>query len=343
MKASKRILSWIIISLLLQFSVYIYLDKVYYADENNIQYSEANSADTEQNINPNVTFTSDAENIALSDDLSYTAYMSNGHVVVVDTNTGKAKENLNYNSGVKCLAYKWVPTTDRLIIAEELNGSEIRFFSYDASTQVKSEIDDELNKKKNSIPAASTIQMRISDLTGLLYIKAGYSATRDSIYRIDRNETLTRTTTVMRNIGNFALASDDDQLAYEDLATGTIRTNYLSKKISIPGTLKPGIIGTDANDNFYIGNGIQASSKVYYGKLTNSTSSWKSVSLGKNVNNSNIVITQDGNIYIFDKESSTVVNAKSNKSYSYEGNFCEINGSYIVYDNNNKLMLKKMQ
>ena len=37
MKASKRILIWIIISLFLQSSLYLFLDKVYFAEQHNIK------------------------------------------------------------------------------------------------------------------------------------------------------------------------------------------------------------------------------------------------------------------------------------------------------------------
>lgn len=344
MKASKRIFVWIIISLVLQCSLYMFLDKIYYAEEGNIKIYKDTTTDDQQNkVTPNVVLNNNAKNISLSDDLSYTAYLSNGHVIVVDTNTGKARGNLNYSSGVQCLSYKWVPSTDRIMIAEKISPTQIRFYSYDAENQVKSEVDDTLNKRINSVPAGQTVNMQISDLTGLLYIKVGYSSIRDNIYRIDRNEILTRSVTG-RNIGAVALASDDDQLAYEDLASGTIRTNYSPKAyIAIPGVSRPSIIGTDSNDNFYIGNGREQSSVVYCGKLTENTSAWKKIQLGSMVNNDSIVVKENGNVYIVDREKSTVTDVKSNKSYNYQGNFCEINDEYIVYTNGGKLMIKQMK
>jgi hypothetical protein len=321
--------------------VYVFLDKIYYAPEGNIKSTDITPQVPQREITPNVVLNSYNKNIllSLSDDLSYTAYISDGHVNVLNTNTGKATGNLTYSSGVQCLAYTWIPNSDVVIIAEKINGKQIKFYSYDAEKQTKVEI----GNGKDSVPAGKnvTVDMKISDETGLLYVKVGYSETLDRIYRIDRNETLTRV--VATNVGTIALDYDDDQLAYEDLVYDTIRTDYTPKpRIAISGVYKPGLIGSDENDNFYVGNGIEQSSKVYYGKLTENTSSWKNISLGTMIKNNSIVVTQNGNLYIVDRENSKVTDVKSNKSYSYEGDFWQIDDGYIVYTDGGKLMIKKM-
>ncbi len=337
--------TWLIISLVLQCSVYLFLDKIYYAEEGTIKKGkEITIEDEQKKITPNVVFNNNDKNISLSDDLSYTAYLNNGHVTVVDTNSGKITGNLKYSNGIQCLAYKWVPSTDVVMIAEKLNGAhQIRVYSYDAEKQVKSEVYDSEHNKVDSVPAGVSVNMQISDLTGLLYIKVGYSETSDNIYRIDRNEDLTRVLKAI-NIGAIALASDDDQLAYEDLASGGIKTNYSPKpRISIPGVLRASIVGTDGNDNFYIGNGREQSNEIHYGKLTENTSSWNVLPLGKMVDNRSIVVKQNGTVYIVDTQNSSVTNVKNNKSYGYQGNFCEINNDYIIYTNGSKLMIKQMK
>lgn len=340
MKTSKRILIWTIISLILQFSLYLFLDKCYYTEEENIKIKDITMAEEKKGITPNVVFNTNDQNISLSNDLSYTAYLRNGLVNVVDTNTGKIRENLKYSSGIKCLSYIWIPNTNVIIIAEKLNGNQIRFYSYDAENQIKTEITED--GKINSVPAGKTVEMKISDLTGLLYIKVGYSETRYNIYRIDRNETLNKVIDV-KNIGTIALASNDDQLAYEDLISDRIRTNYSPKPtITISGVYRPSIIGTDKNNNFYIGNGREKSNKIYYGNLTENTSNWKSISLESAINNDNIVVNQKGNVYIVDKQNSRVTDIKRNKVYSYEGYFSEINNDYIVYKSGSRLMIKHM-
>ncbi|WP_242834281.1 hypothetical protein [Clostridium pasteurianum] len=117
MKASKRIFTWIIISLVLQCSVYLYLNNFYFSPEGNIKVTKMDSVSKKNEIKPNVSFTDTDKDISLSDDFTYTAYMSNGLVKVVDTTTGKELQ-INFTKGIQCLAYKWVPGTNRMIIVK---------------------------------------------------------------------------------------------------------------------------------------------------------------------------------------------------------------------------------
>jgi hypothetical protein len=237
----------------------------------------------------------------------------------------------------------WVPNTDIMDIVEKINGNTIKFYSYDADNQVKTEIKDIQNNKVISVIAGKTAEMKMSVLTGILYIKVSYTNTSSKIYRIDRNEQLVRVSTPVSNIGEFAVASDDDQLAYEESDYGKIRTNYsLKNNITIPGVQRLSIIGSDDSDNFYIGNGSTQSSKIYYGKLANNTGSWKNVALGSMVDNTNIVVLQNGSIYTVNRQNSVVTDVKNNKSYSYQGIFLQINNGNIIYNNAGKLMFKPL-
>lgn len=345
MRASKRIFKWIIISLILQCSLYLFLDKYYFSPEGNIKFTKIDGVDNKKKIKPNVTFSSDDKNISLSDDFMYTAYMSNGLVKVVDTSTGKARE-LNYGSGIQCLAYKWVANTDRMIIAEKLNGKNgkiIKFFYYDAEKQAKSEIYDYESKREDSVPAGLSVDLENCELPGVLYAKITYSKTLASIYRIDRNETLTRVSTVTRNIGNIAVASNDDQLLYEDLSYGGIHSNYSPRRtVTLNGVSKVSLLGSDDNNNFYIGAGKSQLNKIYYGKLTENTSAWKELSTDSLVNTNDIIVTPDSNVYVVNREQGSIVNINNNKKYTFEGSFIEINNGSIISKIDNKLTMKAL-
>ncbi len=338
MKASKRIMIWIIISLVLQCSVYLFLDKYYYAKEGNIKGTDITAEETNQKVVPNVLVNSFATNITLSDDLEYTASMENGLVNVVDTNTGKARANLKYTSGVQCLTYMWVPGTDIMDIVEKINSNTIKFFSYDADNEVKTEITDTLNKKEISVRAGKSAELKMSVSTGVLYIKVSHTNTSSSMFRIDRNEELFTVNTLTSNIGNFAVASNDDQLAYEEPSFGKIRTNYSAKRT----IARPSIIGTDDSDNFYFGNGSTQSNEIYYGKLADNTNSWKSLALGPMVDNTNIVVLQNGSVYTVDRQNSVVKDVKGNKTYNYQGTFLQIDNGNIIYSNGGKLTFKAL-
>lgn len=349
MRASKRIFTWIIISLVLQCSVYLFLNNFYFSPEGNIKFSKIDSVNKKNKIKPNVTFTNTDKDISLSDDFTYTAYMSDGLVKVVDTTTGK-ELTINFTKGIQCLAYKWVPGTNRMIIAEKLNGSNgkiIKFFSYDADKaekgdkDAKAEIYNYESKKENAVTAGQSVDLQISELTGVLYAKITYSKTLASVYRIDRNETLTPVSTVTRNIGNIAVASNDDQLVYEDLTYDRMRSNYTPKKtISLDGVSRSSLLGSDNNDNFYIGVGKSQINKIYYGKLTENTSSWKELPTGGLVNTKDIIINSDNNVYVVDKNQGTITDIKNSKKNTFEGSFIELNNNSIVSKVDNKLTIK---
>jgi hypothetical protein len=349
MKASKRITTWIIISLVLQCGIYLYMDKFYYASEGDFNFTEGNSVDIVKDIKPSITFPSNATDISLSYDCSYTAYMEDGIIKVYDTSTGKAKK-LNFGAGVTCLSYKWLPDSNSMMIAERVNSGGkkvIKFYSYDADSEDKKDTDNYLSggHKVNAMPSVSSkdkVEFEISSSTGVLYGKITYGIGEVNLYRIDRNEDLTRVNTVSRNIGNIAVASDDDQLAYEDLNSEKIRTNYKSKIISVGGTSRLTLLGTDSDDDFYVGVG-KTVSKIYYGKLTESTSTWNELSLDQSSEAPNIVITASGNVYNIDKSQSSVTNVKTSKTYSFEGDFLGINDSYLSYKSNNVLKLKAVK
>lgn len=346
MKASKRIMIWIIVSLVIQCSVYVFMDKYYYASAGNIKEKDITSEVQVKKIVPDVELNSNAKNITLSDDLAYTATLEDGLVKVVDTSTGKTKANLTYSSGVKCLAYMWVPGTDLMDIVEKVNSSTIKFYAYDADKEIKTEIDDSTTHKALFASAGQSAEMKISVLTGVLYIKVEHSDNYYKMYRIDRNDQLTSVPTVTRNIGDFAVASDDDQLVYGNLSNGTIKVyNYSQRNsIIIPGARGLAIIGTDNNNNnnFYIGNGSIQSNEVYYGKLQDNISSWKKISLGSSINNKNILVAADGSIYVLDRQNSMVTDVKKNKTYNYQGTFLQINNGNIIYNNAGKLKFKPL-
>lgn len=350
MKASTKIITWIAVSLILQCSVYLYLDKWYFAPESNIKFTQMSTEDKSKVIKPNVTLSGYAKDISVSYDCSYTAYILDNKVTIVNTSTGKQRK-IDYSDDVKCLSYKWLPDSNIMMIAERLNYNGrkvIRFYSYDAEKQEKKDTDNYEGGRHKvnymlSNSANDTVDFQISSLTGVLYGKISYNKTNARIYRIDRNEELTRVDTYATHIGNTAVASDDDQLAYEDLASGRIRTNYKGKTISINGISNMALLGTDSDDNFYVGNARSRVSRIYYGKLSEKTSSWKELNLSTEADSNDIFITENGGMFLLKKSENAVVNIKKNTNYKFNGKFIQVNDNSIVYEENNKLKLKSIK
>ncbi|PJI09486.1 MULTISPECIES: hypothetical protein [Clostridium] len=341
MKASKKFIVWALISLTLQLSLYFYLDKFYFGAESNIKISEANDIYKAPEIKPNVAIPTSAYDISVSDDGSYTAYVQNQMVKVFDTNTGK-QVTLDFTSGVQCLAYEWVPDTNRMIIAENVSG-QIRFFSYNAEKKYKEEVKDYINGKANTISVGRNnvkVGMQMSVLTGVMYIKVSFVTGRARIYRLDVNEELTRVATVTDQIGKFDITSREDDLIYEDSSSGRVRSTKIRSNLIADGNTSLKLLGVDENNNVYVSYRTDKINKIFYGQVTSSGSNLKTVNLGLSCDSNNIVISSGGNIYLVDALNSNLVNLKNNTKYKYSGKFIGLFSDRIASVSNNKLVLQ---
>lgn len=347
MKASKIFVKWIILSLVLQLSLYFYMDRFYFSNGDNVKVTQDKTIYKKKEIKPNVTIPQEAKDVSLSDDCTYTAYFDNRIVKVVDTNTGKSRK-LEFGEGVQCLSYKWIPDSDRIIIAEKIksgNGRVIKFYSYDAENQLKQEVKDYNTQKTDSIPAGvsqNEVSMVMSTLTNVMYAKISYINGVSSIYRIDANETMTKVSTAVTKIGKIGVASRDDQLVYEDLSASRVRTNTSCRLISINGNVHFALLGTDDDNNIYVVNKAQKINKIYYGKIAESQNSWKVINLNGLYDAQDLKVMGDGKIYFIDKQNSKIKNIKNENSFAYQGDFIGIYDGKVASISNSKLVLKNM-
>ena len=335
MKASKRLIIWIIISIVLQCSLYLFMDKVYFSEERNIKVTNIQDIIKKKSVKPNVSFAEGYSDVSLSYDGSFTTYFDkDGNLKVLDTSTGKFK-NIKFSGDAKCISYRWLPDANKILLAEKLtvNSSRyIKFFSYDAEKETKEEIRDYTLNKANEIKLTdekTKVDMEFSTLTGLMYLKVYSSKITSSIYRIDRNELMTKIQTSNRKIGSLTVASHDDHLAYEDLTNNFVRTNTKEGKISIDGSNNLLLLGADGSDNIYVGkneNGKVGS--LHYGKLSDSQSSWKEIKLKEKVLPSKVTILQNGDIYIISENSITRVS--DDKKINFKGKLIGIYKPYIA-------------
>ncbi|MCR3759495.1 hypothetical protein KYB31_10930 [Clostridium felsineum] len=342
MRASKKFIVWASISLIVQLSLYIYLDKFYFGEENNIKITQDSNFYKEPEIKPNVNIPSSAENVTLSDDGTFTAYSENGIVKVFDTNTGK-QLSLSFNGGVKCLAYRWVPDTNRMIIAENVSG-QIRFFSYNAESKYKEEVKDYTNGKANVISSPRgnlDVGIRMSILTGVMYIKVSSQA-GSRMYRLDVNEELSSVRTVSSQIGRFNVTSREDNLIYEDTSNGRVRSTKIKSNIVVDGNSALTFLGVDDNNNVYVSSKTDKINKIYYGEVTTSGEKFKAINLDSNYDYKNVFVSANGNVYAVDTTSSRLINLKSNTKYQYKGEYIGLFNNRIASINGSKLVVQKI-
>ena len=91
---------------------------------------------------------------------------------------------------------------------------------------------------------------------------------------------MTKTNTIPNSVGNIASVRHEDKLVYEGLVYNKIYVTGRDEPISVKGVEKLTLIGTDYNDNMYLGElKDNLVSKVYYGKTSQDTSEWKAFNL----------------------------------------------------------------
>lgn len=346
MKKIRRMIAWIVLSLILQSVLYIYLDKFYFTDETSVKIIQMGDNSTIKNITPDINLTQGAKSIDLSYDGSYVSYLdADGALHIYNTNSRKLY-NIQDGTNAKYLTSKWLPDADILIIAEMLNsgkGKIIRFYSYDAVKDEKRDIGDPTTKAqaiavKNMNSEAA---IEVSTLTGVMYVKV-IDGKISHIYRIDRNEKMTRENIPTREIGTFKVSSHDDLFAYEDLLNNRImivsgkHLNVLRDKSHLC------LLASDGNNNVYVGSIVNGEiDKIYFGKLSDQFSVWKNITLKNPVEPKNIIVTQQGRIYI--NSGNEVAALKGgNAIISYNGSLVEVSGNYIASVYGGKLVLTRL-
>lgn len=327
----KRIVTWIVISLILQSSVLLYLDKFYFVTETNFQAKKVDNSKKVAVKNVKINVPSSATKLSVSFDGKYLAYYENDILKVANTQTGELKE-VNFDKNIKLSYYKWQADVDNLLIAEKKttsNGDSIKLSRYEPQKGKKIDInnDNKGNPVFISLPdKQSEVQdLEFSAITNMIYAKIGHSGSRNSIYSIDVMARMNKLKINSYFTGNIVTFRTDSRMAYENLTYHKIYVTGMQNSISIKGVTSPALLATDEEDNLYIGkregNNI---TKIYYGNINESTSNWKSIDLKNPAKAEDIYVASDGNIYTNDNLKGIVYNISQNKEIQYEGQFLQI-------------------
>ncbi|AOR24073.1 dipeptidyl-peptidase IV [Clostridium taeniosporum] len=328
MKVIKRLISWAILSLILQFAGLFILDSFVFKHSSDFKMKkvETNVADTK---NVNATISSEAEDVKISYDGRYLTYNLNNKVYIEDTSTNEKSEIKTENKG-EILYYKWLSDRDRIVIAEKvhIDGIEkIKLVTYDPTNKTQSDVSevcryrDDMEVKKISV----------SVLTGVYYVDIDRGGMRSTVYRIDINHDLTRVNLRSEVLGNMKVIPRYDRLIYEDELNNTFYATSPSKRLVIKSDKELALLGIDAEGVIYIGE-ITADkvSKIIYGTVDEDTSTWKNMELAEVVNPTDIYFNSKSEILINDNLQGIVKNLTTGKMISYDGKLIEIKEKFIA-------------
>lgn len=335
MKPSKRIISWAILSLIIQFAGLFILDSFVFKHSSDIKIKkvETDVADTK---NVNATIPNGAEDVTISYDGRYLTYNIDDKIYIEDTSKNEKSEIKTENGG-KIMYYKWLSDRDRIVIAEKatVDGDEkVKLVTYDPTNKTQSDVSAVCDYKSDM----EVKKISVSVLTGVYYVNIDRGGMKNTVYRIDINHDLTKVTLKADVLGNMEVIPRYDRLVYEDELNNTFYATSPGKKLSIKSDKELALLGIDGEGVIYIGE-ITADkiSKITYGTVDIDTSNWKKMDLTEVVNEKDIYFNSKSEILINDNLQGIVKNLTTGKEISYDGKLVEIKEKFIATSVDGKL------
>jgi len=336
MKWKKRIYIWIILSLSLQCSILFYINHYFLNTDSKATTKRVNLDKHKQTKKSNINVPVDAKKILVSYDAKYLSYYVNGELKIVNCEDGSIK-NIEGEEGTKISFYKWLPDRNRMLLVEKEildESSNLVLYSYDLSKEEKVKVKDlSLTDSK-----AEVDDIQLSILTEFKYIKVSSQGERSSIYKIGRMKDMTKINTTPKYVSNMLLTRREDNLVYEGAVYNKIYATQLKEFISVEGIDKLTLIGSDDDDNMYVGklkSGLV--SKVYYGKISEDTSKWKSFDLKEATLKNNLFVSSIGKVYQDDALEGVLKEINSGTETKYEGKLLQLYNEGVVCQVNNKI------
>ncbi|MBW9158991.1 hypothetical protein [Clostridium tagluense] len=334
MSRLKRISIWIVVSLSLQCLGLFYIDHYFLATDSKAVSKKVVKEVSTKDID--ITIPTNAENILVSYDAKYLSYYDDDKLVIANCSTGKTK-NIKSEDGCNISFASWVPGRNRMVFVEKESDDEssnLILYSYDV---VKGEKVETIKLEWGATnPKVEDIQT--APLTGLTYVKVSNNANKSSIYRIDRNPDMSKIDTIPKLVGNIALIRHEDKLVYEGSVYNKIYVTGQSDALSVSGVDKLTLVGIDNDDTIYLSEmKDNLISKIYYGKTSQKTSTWKAIELQTPCAKENLFISTNGKIYQNDSLKGAIKDINSGTQTSYKGKFVQLYNKGVASLVNNKI------
>ncbi|MDU4951237.1 MULTISPECIES: hypothetical protein [Clostridium] len=330
-KNVKRIIIWILISLVAQVSVLFYAENFIFTDAASKAKFKKVEEKKEKIADIAINIPEDAKYVSMSYNGKYLSYLQDNVMTIITTMDG-TKKTLECEG--KEPYYKWLNDRNRMIIGEQKGGGNIALSYYDVSRDEK----EKYNEISTGDSKAKLTDIEASTLTQVTYAKITFSQTRSSIYRIGINNDLTRMRLKTSRIGDYITLNREDILLYQDSINGTLYLNE-GKTLSVKGQSgKSTILGIDSEDNIYIGYGNDEKVKtIYCGNIKENTASWKKYDLEELTSPKYINISKDGDVFVNDNLKGKIINLKNNNAVTYEGTFLDFYKNAAATINEGKL------
>lgn len=334
MKILKKIVFLAAISLIIQISLFYFIDR-------NLRHYKINIESINENIQKSnkldiIQIPNNAKNIDISNSGKYLSYSIGEYVYMINTyscTSNKVFLGKNYVLD----SCKWLTNRERLIIVKKKvdnsNQYEYMLSYYDADSEVFEDISHITWSDKSLSP---TSEIMVSQTTGLVYVKIESQNSLD-IYSIDTMGRIDKVDLDGNKVRSIDVSEKNGNLVFQDIYGKIfIRVNEGFKNIFI-NYKDLTFIGIDVNDIIYLAN-VQ-DGKVYnilYGSVNDTK--LEKIKLNKIYDIEDVILLKNGEIYINDKNNNSIFNIKSRNEIKYNGKLLKVYESGIISLLDNKVI-----
>ena len=348
MKKFKKILIWIIISLVLQTAFLFYLSNFYLVDDYKVTFTQEKSV-TSMKEDIKIKLPLEASNIKLSSSGKYASYMLKDVLHVINLKDGK-DNIIDLTNSINNYFFKWHDSEEKMIISEKKstkNEAGIKIYIYNAKENLKQEALDYNNNSRTykfSTTNVDVTDIQLNTLNTILYVKASSKNGTSYINRLDISDGMYKVPLKTSNIGRFFVLRQKDELAFEDITKGKVYITNKSKteEIKISNTNKLKLLQVDKNDNIYIGELENGAIKTIFYNKNENYKEWSSIKLSKPMASDDIFLFNGDDIYTIDKVKSVAVSIKNNEQITFEWKFIDMNDKEILSLNNGDVIITKL-
>jgi len=342
MKNLARILVWTLVALVIQQSIFLYVEKIYLASDVKIEAEKVEEKEPPKQKNPNEIDIKDGiENVSISSDGRFVAYMEDSKLKVLDSTDNSEKE-FQCDNDSEVVYYKWLTNENNMIVMQKVQKNREFYFepvSFNAKKGEARQLTDvNLNEVRINIENKNDKidNVVFSNSTHSLYIKVQKQTGKSDLYYANVMNQLAEVRS-NKDIGNIVVPTTNANAVMEMGSSATILNS--SGNIEIPNVEVTKILGTDINDNVYFGEEINDKiTKIYYTVLSDKKLKWSTLTLTKPVDKTDIIVDYSGKVYINDKLGKSVLELTSKKTIKYEGQLVQAYSKGFISRDNNKLI-----
>ncbi|MCR4943269.1 MAG: dipeptidyl-peptidase IV [Clostridium sp.] len=343
MKKMTKIITWALLSIMMQCAVLLFLDKVYFKHSSEFEISEISTDTSVKDVSINIP--SDAEKIKVSYDGKYVSYFIGDKFYINDTKNDTSKEIITDEDSNTVMYAEWLPDRNRVTIAEKIKNDSgqtvVNIISYDAKSGSKYQL-KELSKYSSGMKVEG---IATTTLSGVSYVGINKGGNSSSIYRIDINDDMKNIGVKLNGIAALKIFPHKDVLLYEDAGTKKFYyyKNGTSNLINTGTYSNLELLAVDNKDVVYMGETSNKKiTKIIYGTLDTDISTWQTLNLEKAKEPNDINIDENGEILINDNLEGTITNMSTGSKVSYSGKYITANSKVVMSSDNDQTYIKSL-